>query len=246
MAKYLLKRILPDEYQQVEYLEGTGTQYIDTGVMPSNNTNIELKYKYTTTDLSSSNSRVFGSRGSGSSDRCFYIGLNNTRWYINYNNVSNYSLGIDWGEVDTNIHILKNNGGAFYFDDVNVITFPSGTFTGAYNAIMFGANSKGTILASQSRVYYCKIYNNSTLIRDFVPCYRKTDSVAGMYDLANNVFYTNAGIGTFVVGNDVTHFIKQRVKFNLLNKNLDSDYFDVLPVTTSLLENSNPATIIKI
>ena len=29
---------LPPEYQQVEYLESTGTQYIDTGVNPSSNT----------------------------------------------------------------------------------------------------------------------------------------------------------------------------------------------------------------
>lgn len=30
-----MKRGLPSEYQEVEYLESTGTQYIDTGVIPN-------------------------------------------------------------------------------------------------------------------------------------------------------------------------------------------------------------------
>ena len=45
---------------------------------------------------------------------------------------------------------------------------------------------------------------NDVLVREFIPCYRKADSVAGLYDLANNTFYTNAGSGVFVVGPDVS------------------------------------------
>jgi hypothetical protein len=38
---------------------------------------------------------------------------------------------------------------------------------------------------------------------DFVPCYRIADSVIGMYDVVNDVFYTNNGSGTFSKGSDV-------------------------------------------
>ncbi len=47
------------------------------------------------------------------------------------------------------------------------------------------------------------MYDNGTLVRDFIPCYRKQDGVIGMYDLANDVFYTNAGTGTFLKGANV-------------------------------------------
>ena len=41
------------------------------------------------------------------------------------------------------------------------------------------------------------------LLRSFVSCRRTSDSVAGMYDIANGVFYPNAGTGTFSIGGDV-------------------------------------------
>ena len=39
------------------------------------------------------------------------------------------------------------------------------------------------------------------MVRDLIPCYRKVDNVAGMYDLVNDVFYTNEGTGEFIIGN---------------------------------------------
>ena len=38
---------LPDNVEQLEYIESTGTQYIDTGVFPSNNLKINIKACYT-------------------------------------------------------------------------------------------------------------------------------------------------------------------------------------------------------
>ena len=42
------------------------------------------------------------------------------------------------------------------------------------------------------------------LIYDFIPCYRKSDNVAGMYDLVSEQFFTNVGTGEFIVGPNVT------------------------------------------
>ena len=53
------------------------------------------------------------------------------------------------------------------------------------------------------RVYSFKAYEYDVLIRDMIPCYRKADHVIGMYDLVNDVFYTNSGTGTFYKGPDV-------------------------------------------
>lgn len=60
-----------------------------------------------------------------------------------------------------------------------------------------------------SNSFYYDIYEFSILdengdyVSQLIPCFRKSDNVAGMYDLANNVFYTNVGTGSFIVGPNV-------------------------------------------
>ena len=46
------------------------------------------------------------------------------------------------------------------------------------------------------------------LVRNFIPAKRNSDNVLGLYDLVNNVFYTNAGSGTFIAGPEVPKTIK--------------------------------------
>ena len=53
-----------------------------------------------------------------------------------------------------------------------------------------------------SKLFGCEVYSNNTLIRDFIPCYRKFDGKIGLYDTVNNVFYTNAGTGEFTYPNE--------------------------------------------
>lgn len=43
----------------------------------------------------------------------------------------------------------------------------------------------------RTRFYSFKMYNTSgSLIRNFYPCYKKTDNILGFYDIANRVFYS--------------------------------------------------------
>ena len=57
---------------------------------------------------------------------------------------------------------------------------------------------------SYMKLFGVKVYDSqNVLLNSFVPCYRKSDSVAGMYETVNDVFYTNQGTGSFVVGNNV-------------------------------------------
>lgn len=77
-------------------------------------------------------------------------------------------------------------------------------------------NNNGDIdtLPSGVRVYSCEIYDDDTLIRNYIPCYSKTTvtnadgnscstGTIGLYDKVENKFYTNKGSGTFTKGNDV-------------------------------------------
>ena len=69
----------------VDYIESTGTQYIDTGYIPNDNITVEIR---TSTKLNSNNSRsLFGSRNSTSSltNRfALFFGDYNTRVYYDF------------------------------------------------------------------------------------------------------------------------------------------------------------------
>ena len=71
---------------------------------------------------------------------------------------------------------------------------------------LFAGNSDGspTEVSSTLKVFSFQLYENETLALDFVPCYRISDGVIGMYDLVSQAFCTNADTSTtFTKGADV-------------------------------------------
>ena len=55
-----------------------------------------------------------------------------------------------------------------------------------------------------NRIYSFEIFNrNNEKSANLIPCYRKSDNVAGMYDNVNNRFLVNQGTYNFMVGEDV-------------------------------------------
>lgn len=47
------------------------------------------------------------------------------------------------------------------------------------------------------------MYEDNILVRDFIPCYRKTDNVVGLYDMKNAKFYEKQGTGNFLIGGEL-------------------------------------------
>ena len=99
----------------------------------------------------------------------------------------------------TTPHIFESSqSDGFYIDWTKIWTFTYYSFTESYNMYLFGWNNYWSARdLSSGAIYYFKIYESWTLVRDFVPCYRKSDSVIWLYDLVNKQFYTNAGSWTF-------------------------------------------------
>jgi hypothetical protein len=95
----------------------------------------------------------------------------------------------------------------------NTSTKTATHYTMSNNLYLLGQNYNGTARASGERqVHYFKYYDKTnTLICDLVPCYRKSDSVTGMYDIIRKRFLTNAGSGGFSKGLDVALW-----RFNLM------------------------------
>lgn len=185
---------LPEEYQEVEYIQSSGKQHINSRFVPNQNTSVVCDVDFAAV---SSTAFLFGSRSSGS-----------TYWY----NFLCTAAGFR-SDFYTDTTAFAHAGGRMLIDknknvttvnEIVVLSSTSGSFSTAYPLYLFAENNAGSAYGPcAAKIYYFQIYNGDTLERDFVPCYRKSDSVVGLYDLVNGVFYTNAGTGTFTKGADV-------------------------------------------
>lgn len=52
-------------------------------------------------------------------------------------------------------------------------------------------------------LYAFNIKRYGKTIIELIPCYRKSDKEIGLYDIVNDIFYTNQGSGQFTKGNDL-------------------------------------------
>ena len=84
----------------------------------------------------------------------------------------------------------KNGGTIWTASGVSAFQTPTNVCLGAVNRS--GVVSEKFV----GRMYYCKVWENGTLIRDFIPILRDSGDV-GMYDLVQHKFYGNAGTGAF-------------------------------------------------
>jgi hypothetical protein len=120
-----------------------------------------------------------------------------------YNNVR-YCTDISYTQFERHTMRLEKNGTKLYGyrDDVQMAGSGSTCTTKLTDGIFYLLKS-GTDIG-KNKIYKVKLTKGSTLERYYVPCYRKSDNVIGLYDLVNNTFTTNAGTGTFDKGADIT------------------------------------------
>ena len=191
--------ILPKEYTELEYIESTGTQYIDTGVKAKHTMVFETIVARTVY----ANTVFWGSRNEGT-----YQSENN-QCYLNWNS-SNIKM------FSTNVNDARNwdsgiNPNEEEFCHFKNITCVDTMINSNYSIYLFALNNQGTTtVLSSCRIGLFKVVDNSILIANFIPCYRKSDNVIGLYDTVNNVFYTNQGTGTFIKGPEVASQFKPR------------------------------------
>ena len=194
------QKILPNEYQQIEYIESTGTQYIDTGIIPNQDTGFDIEFltKNILTATDGKFGSIMGAR-QGSADRELQLSTysTNSKGIFRYGN-NTYDAGLT---VNTKIHISLKNRVYTNNDDLKYAV--AGTFECPSTLTVFALNHHGTKTQHGSlQLFSLKLYDGDILIRDYVPCYRKSDNVIGLYDLVEDKFYINKGTGTFVKGND--------------------------------------------
>jgi len=192
------KTLLPKEYQQVEYIENAEKQnaYIDSGVTITDDLRFVVDFQVTGTIKAGR--YLMGVYNEA--NKHFYL-------YISANQMFQFDYACGWGNtnvsVDSNRHTFE-----FFYEDGKVFVTEQGTAIFQKVATPSDAakiHFAGVVQAASKscRTYSAKMIKGGELIHDFIPCYRKSDQKPGMYDLISGEFYTNAGSGEFVVGEDV-------------------------------------------
>lgn len=186
---------LPGNYSEVLYIESTGTQYFDTGFIPNQDTRVVLDVENT----ANRNGTYFGSR-QAFKKQAFSIFLLTPDSFRD-----DYGASVISGSFDMiGRHVVDKNKNITTIDDI-VIEHDAQTFTAPGNLLLLASNTAGNVdsnARARVRLYSCQIYDNGTLVRDFVPCFDENRTV-GLYDLVNDVFYRNAGSGSFAAGDKI-------------------------------------------
>lgn len=193
---------LPSGFQEVEYIESTGKQYIDTLLDVSSGMRFVSDFKFTSQGTAYYNPIIGTQLSSSPWNDCYirYAKLDYAFEYSAYKNLVLVDIGIKYN-VDFTYTPTKME---FILDGVvkDQQTLSNVTITN-YSMYLMGIHNGGSTHKSYVAVYTAKFYINGELVRDFIPCYRKSDNEVGLYDIVENKFYTNQGSGSFLKGADV-------------------------------------------
>lgn len=193
---------IPGIYEELEYIESTGTQFIDTGYIPNQDTRVVTEHYYT--KIPNTKGFVYGA-GESATSKAFELYTWLLPWNSPYNN---YNMSINPPSesyyTSGKIKVDKNKNAIqiIYSDGTIQSTQTSyNTFSAPYTMYLFAIHRPSSAFNSDClRLCKCTIWENDVLIHDFVPCYKKVNNEAGMYDRITRSFFGNAGTGNFIKG----------------------------------------------
>jgi len=191
---------LPDDYIQLEYIEGTGSQWIDSGVKANQDTVVEIEFEIT--GNATGYGAVFGARTNSSSNS-----------FLAWTKCGNGKIGVQIGNSGSKncntsqalnvVYKLKVSNGNITVNGDSANFTPVSDFETPLNVRIFNiANGNTSSSGTGNRiligkVYSFKLYESDIIIRNMIPSKRKSDNVIGMYDMVSRQFFTNSGSGSF-------------------------------------------------
>lgn len=201
---------LPEGYVQLDYVESTGSQYVDTDFKPNQSTRVLMDVDVLS--MGSSDRYLFGARVAYLNAAMYIASTSgNNSWHVGYaDNMQPIS------DQCTGRHTIDYNQNSVAIDEVSH-SFTVGTYAPNYNMLLFACSQAGTAIANMyaiMRLYFCKLYDNGTLVRNYIPCKNPSGTV-GLYDTVNNNFVSSGTSIDLVAGTEqgnATRLVYEAVK----------------------------------
>ena len=184
-------------YVFLEYIESTGTQWIDTGIKLNAATDdIELVFR---ANENTEGNSLFGARDSTVAMAYTFAISSDLRYRAGWNNATP-TLDL---AADTDKHILKieHIGGVFKLDNTIISISGDSSFVTPTTAGLFAINARSGqgVYYGQTKIYEYKMWRNGELVQHLIPA-RYTMARIGMYDTVTGTFFENSGTGNFIGG----------------------------------------------
>lgn len=183
---------LPSGYQELKYIESTGTQWIDTGIPPFDGI-IANFMAYIPHSIASRT--LFGTGGDNGWGA--YMGTN-VLW-DNYNDDSPISISTDY---TGRITIVKNGRNSTFTTSGGTISYAHGNTYPQDSRTIFLFRKNGS--SRSYGIFRLFLFSLSDQNGNFLwlgaPCRRISDGAIGMYDLVSQSFFGNSGTGEFIAG----------------------------------------------
>lgn len=192
---------------EIEYLESTGAQYIDTGVILNNDYGIDITFAPMESTDNVREHGVFAS-SSGQNHNVMQIHAGTAGSGVGLWMPSTVTIVVNPITIGTYQHwqINLNNSSEVVINGfVKASTRPTEATKCPYSVYLFARNVSGVVKAqsfSRMRLSSWIVYNgNGVIVQDLIPV--RVGSVGYMYDKVSGKLFANSGTGEFVLGPDV-------------------------------------------
>ena len=183
-------------HHEIEYIESTGEQYLNTNVNMTSNISANLNFQLTELQTSAHNSILTSYTDGVGSGFTFAQRSNNNNFAV--------AFGSSWNSTEVSADLLKhtikiNNNGKCLLDNQILISTAGSAGLNSNLPILICAWASGSTANrfGYLKIYSCKIYNNGTLIRNYLPALDK-NNIACLFDKVERKLYYNQGTGNFL------------------------------------------------
>lgn len=175
----------------LQYLESSGTQYIDTGLIADSDTNVSVLFW----NFMLAGTIVLGARGSGGiGDNMYEIMCQSSGLYLDFGATRER---VNPNPAGVGPHLIEIANKKAYLDGTLLKTYTD-TFATTYSQILFGFRTGPNVsISAKERIYRVIYSKGGVVLRDFVPVL-DSDNVACMLDQVSGRYYYNAGTGDFI------------------------------------------------
>ena len=184
---------LPAEYTQLDYITSDGNAFIDAGIILGKNYKVDVDF---VNNVVRNVEQPIVSIWTTSSN-WWNLFIDSSGVLDFYAKGHNYLGEVAIGEKQK-LNIIRDNNKIMVIK--NGESFPISVNDTEVNNTTLKLFKRGDNQGdSRISILATSVYDNNILVRNFIPC-KNSNNVIGMYDLANGVFYANAGTGTFTAG----------------------------------------------